>query len=682
MRSTCSANLTFFAFALLVFFGCGRTSSPKDDCAGDLCPCVFDGDCPDGFVCIDNACVNREDYIECLANGARPEVCNGRDDDCDGRTDEGLADRPCSRSVDGRTCEGLEVCAAEAGYVCDAPVPAQEICDGLDNDCNGVVDDPFVDSVGEYSSDRNCGACGADCDALIPRAEQAACVDGVNGWTCEALVCPPGTYLKEDRTACLSLPDALCRPCASDDDCLGPGSVCLTFAGGEQGCGRDCGPESPYGTACPQGYRCVEQQCRPTTDSCLCTADSLGTTRSCVIDTCDGFETCEADGGGFDWGACDISAWQETCDGLDNDCDGEIDNGFLNPVSGQYESDLHCGQCNNDCTRRWAPEVDHAIGGCSLSGGRPECQIASCTTETIGGVAFEWVDVNGEPDDGCECRRRQGNETQDDPDRGPFAQLTQGVLDENCDGIDGVVRDALFVRDGAPAGGDGSRARPFVRIQDAIDALAMSGRRYILVAEGVYRERLIVEEGTQIFGGYSGDFLQRDVLRLATIVQSPVAPGSGPAGTVVAENLGTAVRQTIVAGLHIYGADAAGESAAGQPGATSVAVSIREAGAGLILENNVIRGGRGGTGGRGATGATGFGRQASTVVDGGDGRNGQRINGVCRSTTFEAGGAGGQNTTCPNVGRSGGDAACPQFNWASTPVRGTQANFAAPDRGW
>ena len=663
---------------LLALAGCGRTTALGDPCAGGRCPCIFNEDCPTDFICVDNVCVDRDAFVECVANGIQPESCNGQDDDCDGIVDEGLVERPCERTADGRTCVGVEVCSGAAGYLCDAPVPSDEICDQLDNDCNGIVDDPFVDVNGRYTLNEHCGGCGVACDALVVDALETACAEGPDGLACEATVCPPGTFVNEAGSACVGLPDALCRPCQTDDDCLGPGSQCLTFDSDERGCGRDCGANSPYGTTCPAGYECVAAQCRPQINTCLCGPDAEGTTRSCRIDTCDGFQMCEVAGGRFEWGACDISAWRETCDGLDNDCDGEIDNGFLNSATGRYESDLHCGQCNNDCTRRWTVEIDHAIGGCDLSAERPECRISACTTESIGGIDFEWVDVNGDADDGCECRRRLGNTTQDDPDLGTFAQLTQGTLDENCDGIDGVIGDALFVSENAAGGGDGSLARPFRRIGEAVAAWPTAGRRYVLVAEGVYRERLVLPDGIQIYGGYTGDFRRRDVLQLATIVQSPNAPGNGSPGTVVATDIGRGAARTIVAGLHIYGADASGAASTGVAGAASTAVILRNAGPGLTVQNNVIRGGRGAEGGRGATGQTGFGRQASTATDGRNGADGNRVIGVCSANTAVAGGAGGTNAQCGAAGRQGAGSTCPSFDWLSNPVRGTQASFTSP----
>ncbi|MCB9647750.1 MAG: hypothetical protein H6730_14260 [Deltaproteobacteria bacterium] len=662
---------------MLAVAGCGRTPPPADPCADGHCPCVFDSDCPLEHTCVDNVCVRIEDYLECLTNGARPEECNGRDDDCDGMTDEGLGERACERSQGLLTCAGTEVCGGAAGWVCDAPLPGAELCDGIDNDCNGITDDPFVDVNGQYFGKQNCGGCGVSCDVIIPDAAETECALEAEGPHCRVVLCPAGTFPDETRSTCLTLPDPLCQPCQEDDDCRGPGARCLDLGNDERACGRDCGPGSAWGVTCPVGFFCQDAQCFPTSGTCLCGPTVLGATRSCVIDTCDGFETCESTQTGFEWGTCDISAHRETCDGLDNDCDGLIDNGFLNPNTGRYESDLHCGVCNNDCTRRWVPEVDHAVGGCEVASGRPECHILQCTTETLGAQVFEWVNVNGAEDDGCECRRRQGNTTVDPPDLGTFEQLAQGVIDENCDGVDGVVGDAFFVRPNAAAGGDGSLARPFRTVGAALAAFPGSGKVYILVAEGVYREEVVLFEGVQLYGGYSDDFLRRDVLQLATILQSPVAPGVGAQGTVRASGLGLGATRTILAGFHVYGADAAGSAAAGTEGATSVAIAAVNVGPNLVLQNNVVRGGRGGEGGRGSTGQTGFGRQQSTALDGQRGIDGRRVDGDCNGT-FVAGGSGGVNGTCPaSSSTRGGNTTCPTFDWNVSPIQGGQAEYTS-----
>jgi hypothetical protein len=73
------------------------------------------------------------------------EVCNGLDDNCDGQIDETFAiGGPCSVGVGACTVSGSTACAPDGTSFCDAPppgTPGTEICDGIDNDCDGVIDD-------------------------------------------------------------------------------------------------------------------------------------------------------------------------------------------------------------------------------------------------------------------------------------------------------------------------------------------------------------------------------------------------------------------------------------------------------------------------------------------------------------------------------------------------------------
>jgi hypothetical protein len=651
---------------------------------GGTCQCTRD------TVGLSRGCSARNDYGSCAgaqvctANGPSwgpcsapvpgPEVCNGVDDDCDGRIDDGLEPRTCDRQSGPWSCTGTETCTGAGGWVCDAPVPEAEKCDYADNNCDGRIDEDFVDAAGRYTAVEHCGGCGNDCRALVPHVSQAVCVlDDRGAPACRAKTCAPGYFPYLDGRICLALPANLCADCAADADCVAPGSRCLDL-GLERACGRDCALGSPYGTACPAGYACVPvaggSQCSPTAGTCVCTAATAGAMRACTIDTCGGFQTCAQVAAGWAWSVCDVAPYNpEICDALDNDCDGVVDNGFLDPVTGKYVRDDNCGFCNNDCSKYWSATLQHATGVCDPAPALPTCRL-----QCVPG----WVDVNGTAADGCECQKLADD---DPPDEGPYPAPGQATVDANCDGVDGVIGKALFVSAAAAAGGDGSMAHPYRTIAEALAAFPGSGRQYVLVAEGTYRENVTLAAGVQLFGGYSGSFRARDVVLHTSVIegQAPGGSMSGARGAVHAEGIAAASPRTVVSGFTILGANLATATPQGEDGAATVAVYVKDCGSGVTFSDNAIVAGRGGEGGRGATGGRGYGRQTSAVLDGAPGLDDGRLPAPCQNLSH-AGGAGGVNPTCGASAAPGAGVVCPAFDW-TPPKIGAQQEYVSPTGG-
>ena len=139
----------------------------------------------------------------------------------------------------------LAGCGARTGTIDDlfdatvGPRPQPEMCNGLDDDLNTIVDDGFRDELGRYVQLEHCGFCRQSCPASLPHALGVACELIEETPSCVAIRCADG-FARSTTGQCIPAYERLCLGCADDGDCGDfPEARCADI-GGERAAGIDC----------------------------------------------------------------------------------------------------------------------------------------------------------------------------------------------------------------------------------------------------------------------------------------------------------------------------------------------------------------------------------------------------------------------------------------------------------
>ena len=103
-------------------------------------------------MCLGEKLCTPDGLSDCDAEFPKPEECNGLDDDCDQQVDEDIPQMDCEVPNAFGTCRGTFLCQ-DSNLICDAPQAKPETCNGLDDDCDGDTDEDFLDTNGNGLAD-------------------------------------------------------------------------------------------------------------------------------------------------------------------------------------------------------------------------------------------------------------------------------------------------------------------------------------------------------------------------------------------------------------------------------------------------------------------------------------------------------------------------------------------------
>jgi len=277
-------------------------------------------------LCVEDICVDRNQLKELLeknqslvpppsdgASGGEQncqpttEICDGLDNDCDGQVDEDLIQQ-CGSSNVGACQFGTQTCRAGVWGECQGAVePIEEICDdGLDNNCDGQIDEGGVCEAAPPAEDV--------CDAthLNLCLTQAECETAAGFWYNDVCNAQPQNTEPE---APVAPPAPVCDTehldlCTTQELCEGASLYWYN-----ETCNLE--PEAP---ACTPDWSCSDWQ--PLSETVAC-GQIFKQTRTCT-DGCDNEKIeeqelkgtyCQEGNCDLEKGGCQVPAPTETTEG-------------------------------------------------------------------------------------------------------------------------------------------------------------------------------------------------------------------------------------------------------------------------------------------------------------------------------------------------------------------------------
>jgi hypothetical protein len=372
-------------------------NAPTD--VGAACTTTQPGICKDGTMqCISGA-------LECVAaKQPKAETCNGLDDDCDGTVDDGFAGSgdPCEIAGKLGECQpGQTNCLGGTnGCTPNQPNPLPEMCDGKDNDCNGSIDDPAsvngIVCTSPYPGICALGKtqCAAGLSTCIPDIQPGSQVETCNGKDDDC----NGTA---DDGANIKIECAVKYSSALNViDWKCTGGVCQV--GGCVGSYKDCDGNPANG--CEINAASDPSQC----GECGKTCSSANGQAVCAAGICQilcnpGFGDCDANLAN----GCESQLVSDAnnCGVCGKKCDGSTGTPTCNNGACSIACNPGLGDCDGNattgCEVNLLTDPNHCgtcMTMCSNAGGTPSCNNAVCAISCNAG----WGNCDAAVQNGCE----------------------------------------------------------------------------------------------------------------------------------------------------------------------------------------------------------------------------------------------------------------------------------------
>ncbi len=386
---------------------------------GSFCggACTDDLSCPIGYVCRTVPVGGGAEADQCVPSG-------GGQCQCSPLATSLQLSTTCSQRNDNGECEGTRTCTSQGLNLCDAAEPFPESCNGVDDNCNDQVDEFAPDYVceieNEFGTCPGQGTCTDGVEECVGEAPKPELCNGLDddcdGETDEDL-CDDGNVCTTDF--CNS--EGECENVADDTQLCDDGNVCSQVDKCEDGVCTGFNPLS-----CGDGNPCLDWDCDPTvgclfeqnTSSCEdgdpCTSDDSCSQGVCVAGSptnCDDGNPCTVDTCQAGVGCITVNAANGSqCGDADACSIGTCSNGIcvgtpINEGQGCQKGGL--GQCQEGrCQGGVCGTANKADGsGCTASSSecpQGQCQGGSCfstsgvsCSTTIDVDLCNDVDVNG-----------------------------------------------------------------------------------------------------------------------------------------------------------------------------------------------------------------------------------------------------------------------------------------------